>query len=225
MSCYAQARTLFESRRTLRAMLTRRGYILPDAVLQEMLRDFEARTGGAAATDEDPFPLTIMCTRGDVKRTMDAVGDVLMVFFQDDPAPRKSIGIGPIREYLKLMQAQECTDAIIVVQEGLTSPACSMLKELESRGTRIVAFNTDELQVDIFEHEGVPLHTLLLPEEKDTLLREMHIRHDQLPRMQKQDPMAKYLGLQVDDVVKINRLSMTVAHDIYYRTVVDTEDF
>ena len=34
-----------------------------------------------------------------------------------------------------------------------------------------------------------------------------------------------YLGLVVGDVVKILRYSFTVGHDVYYRIVVDSEDF
>jgi DNA-directed RNA polymerase I, II, and III subunit RPABC1 len=217
---YAQSRKLFTIRTTLKKMLRRRGYAVPEQLTEETLEGFEA----AYTNTEHPLNLTFMCTRERVTRGTDKMGDKLLVFFYDDPA-RPNMGIGPIREYIAIMNKAECHTAIIVVQEGVTSPAATMLRELDVKGHAITAFSEVELLVDIYEHERVPRHILLTDVEKDNLLHQLSVTLALLPKMQKQDPMARYLGLRVGDVVKIERFSMTVGHDVYYRAIVDSEDF
>jgi DNA-directed RNA polymerase I, II, and III subunit RPABC1 len=81
------------------------------------------------------------------------------------------------------------------------------------------------LLVDIYEHDKVPRHVLLSSAEKADVLRQFKASERQLPEMQRHDPMARYLGLVVGDVVRIHRVSPTVGHDVYYRIVVNSEDF
>jgi DNA-directed RNA polymerase I, II, and III subunit RPABC1 len=148
----------------------------------------------------------------------------LMVFFPCD-TDKNNIGIAPIRNYLTVMDTHNCKHAILVVYENLTSPAVLMLKDLEAKGIFVSFFAESELMYDIYEHVRVPRHILLTPLEKQQLLKKLNATECLLPKMQRHDPMARYLGLRVGDVVKIQRYSMTVAHDVYYRVVVDSEDF
>lgn len=195
---------------TLRKMLARRGYTVPDALLQETQTSLEQ----LFADQEEP-ELTFTVSKVDT-------GELLMVFF---PSDMKNIGINPIRDYLAVMEEHECSNAIIVVHEGLTSPAVIMLRDLELKGINITSFTEGELLVDIYEHEKVPRHVLLTPAEKEALLTRIRGTVEHLPKIQRHDPMARYLGLKVDDVVKIVRTSIITGTDVYYRAVVDSEDF
>lgn len=136
-----------------------------------------------------------------------------------------NLGIAPIRSYVSTMKERGCVSAILVVCGSLTSPAVSMLRELESQSLFIAAFNESDLLVDIYEHEKVPLHEPLSADEKAAVLAQFKISGKQLPEMQRHDPMARYLGLKVGDVVRIRRVSPTTGFDLYYRIVVNSEDF
>jgi DNA-directed RNA polymerase I, II, and III subunit RPABC1 len=211
MSEFLFTQRLYTIRRTLCKMLTRRGYTVPAEVLAETQELLDA-----AYVENPEVDLTLTVHRAD---------DALMVFFPNKDV-HTNLGIAPIREYLATMEEKGCTRAIMVVHEKLTSPAVTMLKEMELKGIFIAAFSENELLVDIFEHSKVPRHIKLSPDEKQALLRQLRIASDELlPKIQKQDPMARYLGLDVGDVVMIQRYSMTVANDVYYRVVVDSEDF
>lgn len=183
---------------------------MPDALLQETQTSLEQLFG-----DQEEPELTFTVSKVDT-------GELLMVFF---PSDMKNIGINPIRDYLAVMEEHECNNAIIVVHEGLTSPAVIMLRDLELKGINITAFTEGELLVDIYEHEKVPRHILLTPAEKEALLTRIQGTVEHLPKIQRHDPMARYLGLKVDDVVKIVRTSTITGTDVYYRAVVDSEDF
>lgn len=217
---FAHTRRVHTVRRTLIKMLQRRGYVVPPEVRNESEAEFEARWLQAVATGALPELSFTASRSGDATRT----GELIMVFFPGD-AGGANLGIAPIREYIEIMDKQQCVNAILVVSEGLTSPAVTMLRELEHKGYYITAFSEVELLVDIFEHHKVPLHVPLHAEEKAVLLQTLKVDEELLPKMQRHDPMARYLGLRVGDVVKIHRQSMTVGHDVYYRVVVDSEDF
>ena len=85
------------------------------------------------------------------------------------------------------------------------------------RNYRIEYFREAELLVDITEHKLVPRHIVLTPQEKDELLLRYKLKPSQLPRIQLQDPMARYLGLNHGQVVKIVRPSETAGRYITYR--------
>lgn len=222
MSFHSYTQRLFTMRCTLRKMLQRRGYTLPEELVGETQASFDALYSTAlttsAASDADVDLLRLLSF------TVTKGADQLMVFFPTLTI-KTSLGIAPIRLYVTTMQAQQCLQAILIVSTGLTAPAVSMLRELELQGKCITAFTENEVLIDIYEHEKVPLHVPLSADEKAALLQQMRITEKQLPEMQRQDPMARYLGLRVGDVVRIHRASATVGHDIYYRIVVNSEDF
>ncbi|MEM7819294.1 MAG: DNA-directed RNA polymerase subunit RpoH/Rpb5 C-terminal domain-containing protein [Candidatus Aenigmatarchaeota archaeon] len=73
-----------------------------------------------------------------------------------------------------------------------------------------------ENEIDIFKSGLVPKQILLSSEEKAELLKRLNITIKHLPRIKKEDPVAKFLGAKHGDVIKIFRDSETE----YYRVVV-----
>lgn len=57
-------------------------------------------------------------------------------------------------------------------------------------------FTESELLINITEHELVPEHIVLTPEEKQELLARYKLKENQLMRIQMGDPVARYFGLK-----------------------------
>lgn len=221
MSTYLHTQRLLTMRGTVRKMLQRRGYTVPVEVCNETLQSveevfFAAPVESGEGEEQQLMHMHFVATKPS--------GEALCVFFANN-ALRSNLGIAPIRLYVTFMRERQCDHAILVIYGSLTSPAVSMLRELEGQGLYLTAFNENELMVDIYEHEKVPLHEVLTAAEKASLLASLRITTKQLPEMQRHDPMARYLGLKVGDVVRIRRVSPTVGFDVYHRIVVNSEDF
>ena len=72
----------------------------------------------------------------------------------------------------------------------------------------------------ILEHEWVPKHRIMKPEEVEELLKKFGIKKWQLPKMLDDDPVAMLLGARPGDVIEITRKSPTAGETKYYRVVI-----
>jgi len=187
-------------------MLDKRGYIVPQEDHEMSTEEFRTRFGDSPARES----LTILVEK------MDDASEQLFVFFPED----EKVGVKPIKTYCERMKAENVLRAIIVVKINLTPFAKQAIREMSQRGYRVEYFRDSELLVDITDHKLVPQHIVLTNNEKQELLARYRLKASQLPRIQQQDPVARYLGLRATQVVKIIRPSETAGRYITYRICV-----
>ena len=75
-------------------------------------------------------------------------------------------------------------------------------------------------QPSILEHELVPKHRILSPEEAEEVLRKYCVTRQQLPKILASDPVVKEIGAKPGDIIEIIRDSETAGKTVYYRVVV-----
>jgi DNA-directed RNA polymerase subunit H len=71
------------------------------------------------------------------------------------------------------------------------------------------------------DHELVPEHVLLSPEESIAVLKTYGIEAPQLPKIHVDDPVVKEIEAKVGDIIKVIRRSPTAKQSIFYRLVID----
>jgi DNA-directed RNA polymerase subunit H (RpoH/RPB5) len=85
------------------------------------------------------------------------------------------------------------------------------------KGYFVQIIGLPQLVINIVEHVKVPKHKVITEEEKQELLKKYNLTQDKLPRISRDDPMAKYLGMVPGEVVKILRSSPASGSSEYYR--------
>jgi DNA-directed RNA polymerases I, II, and III subunit RPABC1 len=196
------AARLFRVYRTIANLLDKRGYMVPKALREITPADFKERFGEFPARDS----LTILVEKADDETNQ------LFVFFPED----EKVGVKPIKIYTDRMRAEGVSNAIMVLRVDITPFAKQAVQEMND-SFRIEHFKESELLVDITKHQLVPEHQVLTAAEKAELLKRYRLRDTQLPRIQTNDPVARYYGLKRGQVVKIIRPSETAGRYVTYR--------
>lgn len=138
--------------------------------------------------------------------------DHIFVFFIDEP----KVGVKSIKSVAEKMRSDGVSRSIIVIQEKITPFARQSLTEMQPKYL-IEVFKEAELLVNITKHVLVPEHRVLTVEEKQTLLARYKVKETQLPRIQFNDPVARYYGMSRGQVVRIVRPSETAGRYVTYR--------
>lgn len=127
-----------------------------------------------------------------------------------------SVGIKQAKAFVFRVKEANMASGLLVC---LNPPSSACMKAFAGveRELNIEIFLEEQLLVNITKHELVPKHILLSKEEKKRLLQRYRLKESQLPRIQKDDPVARYLGLKKGNVVKIVRKSETSGRYASYR--------
>lgn len=141
--------------------------------------------------------------------------DTIFVFFPDE----QKVGVKTIKTFAERMRNEGVFRAIMVTQANLTPFAKQCLTEMAPKYS-IEVFQEQELLINITKHVLVPQHQVLTPAEKRTLLERYKVKDTQLPRIQFNDPVARYYGMQKGQVVRIVRPSETAGRYVTYRLCV-----
>ena len=187
-----------------------RGYLVTQDELDQTIDQFKSQFGDKPSEKQPARSELIILVAHNDDPT-----DQMFVFFPDDA----KIGIKTIRTYCKRMQEENITRAVIVVQTGMTPSAKKSLADMAPKYI-LEHFLESELLTNLTEHELVPEHVVMTPEEKKELLMKYKLKENQLMRIQVGDPVARYYGLKRGTVVKIIRASETAGRYISYRLVV-----
>ena len=139
---------------------------------------------------------------------------VTRLFYCYIPSPK--VNMDSIHIFVELLKDAKANSGLIIMSGKISQQAKQKVQEINNE-LQIEIFTIGELVVNITEHELVPKHLLLSPEDKDLLLKRYKIKEHQLPKILITDPVARYLGLKRGDVVKIIRVSETAGKYITYR--------
>lgn len=194
---------------TISEMLTDRGYALTSEERNMTYDGFVDMYGEQFTTPDQRESLTFLAGH------KDNPSDQIFVFFCAD----RKIQSTTLQNYDQKMQSQDVNRAILIYRGEISSRAAEVIESV-AHERRIERFKETELIVNITKHQWVPPHSIMSPQQVDTLLKRYKVAPSQLPRMEVTDPIARYHGLSVGQIVKIIRTSETAGRYITYRRVV-----
>jgi DNA-directed RNA polymerase subunit H (RpoH/RPB5) len=133
-------------------------------------------------------------------------------------AKDETVGVAYIRDLIKKFDKKKIKRRIFI---GAGKVTRSALNELDDKNVEFIP--ADLVLMDILEHEYVPKHEILSPEEKEKLLGQLQVTASALPDLLTSDPVARIIGARHGDIIKITRKSLTAGETVTYRLVVKDE--
>ncbi|XP_019096814.1 PREDICTED: DNA-directed RNA polymerases II and IV subunit 5A-like [Camelina sativa] len=202
-----EIKKLYLVQRTLMQMLKDRGYSIEDSEITMTLGEFIEKYG-------DDFERKALNT---LKAKKNDDNGKLYIFFPNKP----KVGVAEMKKYTNKLKSDNVFRAILVVQDikDFSSFAQLSISAIYPK-FHIEVFQEGELLVNVKSHVFVPEHQALTTDEKKTFLERYTVKENQLPKIHVTDPIARYFGLKLGEVVKITRLSETSGRYVTYRFVV-----
>jgi DNA-directed RNA polymerases I, II, and III subunit RPABC1 len=143
-------------------------------------------------------------------------GGVLVVFSE-----KTRITIQELGNMLNFASENKFTGGMIIVTP--TNPSDSVLEivreHISNKENQLVQiFYQSHLNFDISKHEKVPKHRILTEAEVQEVMKEFHIVDiKKIPKIDSQDPMAKWIGARPGDVVEVTGMCLASGENKRYR--------
>ena len=177
---------VWNSRKTVIEMLADRGYHIPDDI-KLTLQEF---------SDMEEVD--------DIRVTKTGKSAVLKVSWPEDA------NISAIQKIANEAEEEEIKRVILVVNTSVTPQAKIAIRDLKILKVHIEIFTITELQANISKNILVPKHFICPISKRDKILKSYSVDPKQIPHIKKTDPMARYLGALVGNMIQIVRDSETM---------------
>lgn len=144
------------------------------------------------------------------------IGGILIIFNE-----KSRLNENALQSYITFAEDNNYKNGTIVV--SLVSPSDNVVNVVRAYNNQknplLQIFDIRRLQFDITTHRRVPAHRIITADELLKLVKKMNITDPkkQLPWIDSQDAMAKWIGARAGDVVEINRFSESGGNIMYYR--------
>lgn len=214
---------IYQSRGHILEMLEDRGFdvsSLQNYTQEEMRILLEKHQQGKYEVLTSLSPLDIKLTKPD--------GAKIIIKYRLDEKIKKDILISHISQIFKDHKLNSDTDCIIIMnvirvlqKAGVKDDSVVGLVNLcYLDGIFAQIFGLENFMFNISRHIFVPKHTILSAAEVAKLMKEQNCRLEDLPKIKREDPMAKYIGLRPKQVVKIESINATTGVGTTYRTCI-----
>lgn len=199
---FEERNVLFKVRKTVIEMLGDRNYIIPES----------------EKISFDEFSIKFKNKSMDIyiDNTNENLGKVYVYFHNENKTISKLDLKNLFNKIVENYQDEEIKLIILLKEKGNGS----ILKEINKEVYKNVEiFMNKNMIFNITHHEFVPKHSILSKEEENEVLDKYSTPINKLPKILKNDPIAKYYGMKPNQICKIIRNSPEVGDYIYYRLV------
>ena len=198
---FQDKKNLYKVRKTILEMITDRGYIVPES----------------ENISFEEFSIKYNNNNMDIFIQDDIKNKKIYVHFHNEIKNYSKNDLKNIMQKL-ISQYEDANINLILLLKDRENSAVS--KELTKDAYKNVEiFLKKSMVFNITKHEYVAQHIVLTKEEEKELLEKYNTTKGKLPKLSKNDPVAKYYGMKNDQICKIIRKSPEVGEYPYYRLV------
>lgn len=220
-----ELRKYYKSKNNMFRVVKHRGYVVPDEYINNIVNPSE----------EEDLPVKMTYSQfvskhqsSTLKEVKEAISDYV---FEHSSRENDSIivrwhperKVGPsIRNLVDLMENGNIMKAIIVADEGFTPMCKSIIRNVKSvKRMTIDVWDLIDSQIFVPDDVTIPVHRILSVKEKADLMRKYSVNKTQLPEIERDDVMVKYLGALKGNLIECRRVSQSEPnfYELYYRIV------
>lgn len=100
---------------------------------------------------------------------------------------------------------------VIICSKNITTTGNDAFRLVErTRSVTVTIFMEEQIGHDPTKHEYVPTHTILTTKKKKQILKMFALEQCQCPEISKDDPVAKWMGVKVGQMIKIVSIERTL---------------
>ncbi|ODV91841.1 hypothetical protein CANCADRAFT_76759 [Tortispora caseinolytica NRRL Y-17796] len=201
---------LWRVSRTVKEMARDRGYLISQEEIDLPYDEFRAKVCDSMGNPQRKLLCFQATASPEAQEKYPDLGPLWVEFCEEE-----SVGIKSMRTFCVHIVDKHFSTGIFIYKNSITPAANKLIPSVAP--STIETFVESDLVVNITRHILVPKHIRLSTAEKKDLLSKYRLKESQLPRIQREDPVARYLGLKRGQVVKIIRRSETAGRYASYR--------
>ena len=198
---FQDKKNLFKVRETILEMINDRGYIVPESeiiTLEEFIIKYDNKNLDIYIDD------TIYQQK-------------IYVHFHNELKSFSKSDLKNIMSKIISTYGDPDINIILLLRDKENSAVSKeLMKEMY---IKVEVFLKKRMIFNITRHQFVPKHIILNEEEEKEILEKYNTSKSKLPKISKNDPIAKYYGMKPDQICKIIRWSPEVGETNYYRLV------
>ncbi|CAO1633259.1 unnamed protein product [Jaminaea pallidilutea] len=195
---------LWRVNRTIHELVQDRGFVVASHEIDLSLEDFKAEFAASGTVERKKLNFFTHLESDSSEK--------ILVYYAEE----KNVGIKAMRQFIEALEGNNIQRGILIWSEKLSAAARKVIDAMRQQ-FKLEDFEEAYLLVNITHHQLVPKHEVMTAEEKKALLQRYRLKDTQLPRIQLNDPVARYFGLSRGQVVKITRPSETSGRYCSYR--------
>lgn len=143
------------------------------------------------------------------------IGGILVVFSQKD----KGVVERDVNKMIEFAEGNDYTNGMIII--ALVPPSENVLRVIKNmtKDRPLQFFHIRQLLFDITTHRMAMPHRILKEDERNEMFTRYNVTKpgDQIPWVDSQDPMVKWIGGRPGDVIEVQRHSDVAGTHRYYR--------
>ena len=224
-----ELRKYYKSKNNMFRVVQYRGYVVPEEYIP-LKNDTDN-----LSHEEEELPVKMTYTQfiskyqsSTLKEVKDAISDYVFEHAARDNDsiivrwhPERKVGPS-IRNLVDIMEHGNIMKAIIIADEGSTPMCKNIIRNVKSvKGMTIDVWDLADSQIFVPDDVTIPIHRILSVKEKAELMRKYAVDKTQLPEIERDDVMVKYLGALKGNLIECKRVSQSepTFYELYYRMV------
>ena len=192
---------LYKVRKTVLEMINDRKFIVPD-IENITLEEFTVKYSNKNL---------------DIYLNDESKNQKIYIHFHNDNKSFSKSDLKNIMQKVITTYKDENINLILILRDKENSAVSKELTKDVYKNVEV--FLRKNMAFNITHHEFVPQHIVLTKDEEIEVLEKYYTTKGKLPKISKNDPVAKYYGMKLEQICKIIRKSPEVGTYIYYRLV------